>query len=99
MLQMYIIISKTGDDEDKTLVAALVSATFSMISISWGMASYARALRKAAPETSGQMTKKGVFFYFLWVRKMSSTNYQEKFSAFLRIYLSNFDSCALRIRL
>ncbi|CAG5090656.1 Oidioi.mRNA.OKI2018_I69.PAR.g12677.t1.cds [Oikopleura dioica] len=66
MLQMYIIISKTGDDEDKTLVAALVSATFSMVSISWGMASYARALRKAAPETTGQMTKKGVFFYFLW---------------------------------
>jgi len=65
MLQLYIIITNAASN---TFWAALISATFSMISISWGMASYARALRKASPETSGQMTRKAVFFYFLWVR-------------------------------
>ncbi|CBY14333.1 unnamed protein product [Oikopleura dioica] len=63
MLQLYIIITNAASN---TFWAALISATFSMISISWGMASYARALRKASPETSGQMTRKAVFFYFLW---------------------------------
>lgn len=61
---MYIIITNGAAN---TFWAALISATFSMISISWGMASYARALRKASPETTGQMTRKAVFFYFLWV--------------------------------
>jgi len=64
MLQMYIIITNGAAN---TFWAALISATFSMISISWGMASYARALRKASPETTGQMSRKAVFFYFLWV--------------------------------
>ena len=61
MLQLYIIMTGTVQTD---FVAALCAA-FSMVSISWGLVSYVRALRRAYG--TKQMSRTAVFIYFLWV--------------------------------
>jgi hypothetical protein len=64
ILQLYIILS----GNHVTDYVAIVSSTFSVVSVGWGLASYIRALRKAyAADTKHQeMTRPAVVVYFLW---------------------------------
>ena len=49
---------------------AIVSSTFSVISVGWGLAAYTRALRKAysAESKHREMSRPAVMVNFLWVR-------------------------------
>jgi len=59
ILQLYIVLKGTK----QTDIVALVSCFFSLISVSWGVASYTRALRKAYHE---EMSRASVFVNFAW---------------------------------
>ena len=64
MLQLYIIMTGTV----QTDAVAWICAAFSMISISWGLVSYVRALRRAyGSQENSEMSRCAVFMYFLWV--------------------------------
>ena len=66
ILQLYIIMSGTH----QTDFMAIVSSTFSVISVGWGLAAYTRALRKAysAESKHREMSRSAVMVNFLWVR-------------------------------
>ena len=68
ILQLYIIMSGTHETD----FMAIVSSTFSVISVGWGLAAYTRALRKAYSVESKhrEMTRPAVLVNFLWVRHL-----------------------------